>query len=246
MSAQIKTNAQNADKANELVVETKAEADNGTTQMREMLKAMEEINDFSVSVNKIIKVIDDIAFQTNILALNAAVEAARAGAAGKGFAVVAEEVKNLAQKSAEAAKETTALIEGSITKIGDGSRIVKETATALDRIVKGIENVADLVHSIAQASKEQTQGAEQISQGIIQVSQVIQTNSSISEETAAASEELSGQADLLSEQVAQFKLRKKQLTGSGKRIDNTADNSEGTMLPNKTNTGYTDISLGKY
>lgn len=208
ISSQTKLNAQNANQANELAETAKSNAMRGNEQMREMLKAMEEINDASSNISKIIKVIDEIAFQTNILALNAAVEAARAGQHGKGFAVVAEEVRNLAARSANAAKETTDMIEGSIKKVEGGTRIARDTAEALNKIVDGIEKVANLVNDIAVASNEQATGIAQINQGIMQVSQVVQTNSATSEESAAASEELSSQAELLREMVSKFKLKK--------------------------------------
>ncbi|SHO53276.1 methyl-accepting chemotaxis protein [Anaerocolumna xylanovorans] len=207
ISAQIKTNADNADKANSITGQTKLSAMDGNAQMQEMLRAMEDINNASMNISKIIKVIDDIAFQTNILALNAAVEAARAGQHGKGFAVVAEEVRNLAARSADAAKETTAMIEGAVKKSESGTKIANDTAAALKKIVEGIENVASLISSISVASNEQSIGIEQVNQGIIQVSTVIQTNSSTSEESAAASEELASQAVLLEDQVQKFKLK---------------------------------------
>ncbi len=217
VSSQTKLNAENASQANELAETAKANAELGNRQMQEMLKAMEEINDSSSSISKIIKVIDEIAFQTNILALNAAVEAARAGQHGKGFAVVAEEVRNLAARSANAAKETTDMIEGSIKKTEGGTRIANDTAKALNEIVGNVAKVANLVNDIAIASNEQASGVAQINQGIMQVSQVVQTNSATAEESAAASEELSGQAALLREMVSKFTL-KKAASGSG-RID---------------------------
>jgi methyl-accepting chemotaxis protein len=207
IAAQTKQNAESANQANQLAEAAQENAAQGNSQMQEMQKAMVEINESSTNISKIIKVIDEIAFQTNILALNAAVEAARAGQHGKGFAVVAEEVRNLAARSANAAKETTTMIESSIKKVEDGTKIANDTATALNKIVSGVTEVAGLVNNIAIASNEQAAGIAQINQGIAQVSQVVQSNSATSEESAAASEELSSQAEMLKQSISRFKLK---------------------------------------
>ena len=207
ISSQTKLNAQNANQANKLAGTAQSDAQEGNGQMREMLKAMEEINVSSAGISKIIKVIDDIAFQTNILALNAAVEAARAGQHGKGFAVVAEEVRNLAAKSANAAKETTDMIEGSIMKVEAGTKLAAHTAEALGKIVEGVAQAAALVGQIDVASGEQAVGLAQINQAMLQVSEVVQANSAVSEQSAAASKELSGQAEMMRESVSRFRLK---------------------------------------
>jgi len=202
IAGQTRQNAINATQASELAEEAKNNAFKGNEQMKDMLQSMKEINEASSSISKIIKVIDDIAFQTNILALNAAVEAARAGQHGKGFAVVAEEVR-----SADAARETTDLIEGTIDIVRKGGVIANDTAGSLSEIVKGIEKSANLLKEIAEASNEQATNIAQINGGVDQIAQVVQHNSATAEESAASSEELSQQAELLKGMVARFHLR---------------------------------------
>jgi methyl-accepting chemotaxis protein len=202
-----KKNAQLADQAAALAGTIKQNAEKGSRQMDEMMAAVKDINLSSQDIGRVIKVIDDIAFQTNILALNAAVEAARAGQHGKGFAVVAEEVRNLAAKSADAAKDTESLIANSMQKAELGVRIAGETSASLIDIVSGIGESNRLVTEIATASEAQAMGISQINIGIDQVAMVVQQNSATAEESAAASEEMSGQAVLLQQLIRQFKLR---------------------------------------
>ncbi|MCL2082527.1 MAG: methyl-accepting chemotaxis protein [Oscillospiraceae bacterium] len=202
-----KTNAEMADKTAQMSDTIRQSAEKGSQQMDEMMSAVADITAASQSISKVIKTIDDIAFQTNILALNAAVEAARAGQHGKGFAVVAEEVRNLAAKSADAAKETGTMIQNSMEKAELGARIAGETAASLTDIVKGINESNQLIVDIAWSSKEQSSGIEQINTGIDQVAQVIQQNSATAEQSAASSEEMSGQANILEELISRFHLR---------------------------------------
>jgi methyl-accepting chemotaxis protein len=202
-----KRNAEDANEASGLSERTRSNAVEGNRKMSDMLGAMEVINTSSGSISKIIKVIDDIAFQTNILALNAAVEAARAGQHGKGFAVVAEEVRSLAARSASAARDTTALIEDSVRNVENGAKIANETARSLQRIVDDVTKAAALVAGIAEASGEQSDSIRQINEALNQVNSVVQSNSATSEESAAASEELSAQAEFLKSQVSRFRLR---------------------------------------
>lgn len=207
IASKTKNNAEQANEVNKIVLETKENVDTGNVRMEEMIAAMNEINDASENIQKIIKVIDDIAFNTNILALNATVEAARAGEQGKGFAVVAEEVRNLAGRSAEASSQTAEMIEDSIHKVKRGGELAKDMAEALKVVSDRIEDITKLSEGIAESSNEQASATDQIDQALMQVSQVVQTNSATSEQCASASEELSGQARGLDREVARFKLK---------------------------------------
>ena len=207
ISEDISQNAKSAQEANELAQKTGQSIIESNEKMKEMTLAMTDISEKSNEISKIIKTIDDIAFQTNILALNAAVEAARAGTAGKGFAVVADEVRNLAQKSAEAAKNTTALIEGTVEAVENGSRIADETAKSLLEIVEDATRTTQMMVDIADASEKQAKAAENIRESISEISAVVQTNSATAEESSAASEELSGQSQVLKDLVSGFTLR---------------------------------------
>lgn len=204
ISSQVTRNAENAKQASRKANELGVELDQGTRQMDEMTAAMDEIRGKSQEIGKIIKTIEDIAFQTNILALNAAVEAARAGAAGRGFAVVADEVRNLASKSADASKETSALIEDSVRAVENGSRVAADTAKTILTVAEEARSIVTTIDDIAQASMQQADAVVQVTQGMDQISSVVQTNSATAEQSAAASEELSSQASVLKELVGQF------------------------------------------
>lgn len=206
IAVQVNQNASNATNANNVADEVGNQITQSSEQMGRMIEAMAEINQSSQQIGKIIKTIEDIAFQTNILALNAAVEAARAGVAGKGFAVVADEVRSLASKSAEAAKQTTNMIENSVKSVEGGTKIADETAMSLGHVVAGATKITDLIQQISKSSNEQATAIAQVNLGVEQISSVVQTNSATSEESAAASEELSSQSTLLRGLVSRFRL----------------------------------------
>ncbi len=207
VGAQAKSSAENAGQANKLVADTRGAAERGDQEMKAMVKAMTDISDSSAQIGKIIKAIDDIAFQTHLLALNAAVEAARAGKHGKGFAVVAEEVRNLAGRSAKAAHETAELIESSTKKVEYGIQVANRTSKAFAEIVQSVAKTADLVGEIASMSAEQAQGLAQISQGLEQIDKVTQQNTASAEETASSAQQLNSNAEQLSQLLLKFKLR---------------------------------------
>ena len=207
ISDKVRQNAKSAQQANAMASSVSDEMNVSNQKMQDMIQAMNEISNSSNEIGKIIKTIEDIAFQTNILALNAAVEAARAGSAGKGFAVVADEVRNLASKSAEASKNTSALIENSLKSVENGAQIADETEKALRETMDGVNEMTGIISQISEASSNQASAISQITMGIDQISSVVQTNSATAQESAAASEELSNQSQLMKNLVAKFKLK---------------------------------------
>ena len=230
IGSQTRHNAENASLAKTLTDESRDSSEKGNAEMENLNKAMSEISESSMNISKIIKVIDEIAFQTNLLALNAAVEAARAGRHGKGFAVVAEEVRNLAARSATAAKETAELIEGSIKVVENGSMLANRTSEVLKEITNSSIKSADIVGEIANLSNEQAQAIAQINEGLTQIDKVTQTNTASAEQSASASEELSGQANNLKGMISKFSLKagnyslSGQSYGGGAMINSGRDN----------------------
>jgi len=204
ISSMTKHNAESAERANSLARQARVSADAGATDMLAMAAAVAAIKASSDDIAKIIKTIDEIAFQTNILALNAAVEAARAGEAGMGFAVVAEEVRNLAQRSAQAAKETASKIEGAIANTGQGVQISAKVTQRLEEIVAKVRQVDELVAEVAAASKEQSQGVTEVNSAVTQMDQVTQSTAATAEESASAAQELNAQAEALKDAVTQL------------------------------------------
>jgi len=206
LTSTVKQNAENAKQANQLAIGASDVAVKGGQVVSQVVDTMSSINESSKKIVDIISVIDGIAFQTNILALNAAVEAARAGEQGRGFAVVATEVRNLAQRSAAAAKEIKELIGDSVDKVGAGTKLVDEAGKTMQEIVSSVKRVTDIMAEITAASQEQSSGIEQVNTAITQMDEVTQQNAALVEEAAAAAESLEEQAGNLAKAVAIFKL----------------------------------------
>jgi methyl-accepting chemotaxis protein len=228
LTSTVKQNADNARQANQLAVSASEVAEKGGTVVSQVVETMNSITESSKKIVDIIGVIDGIAFQTNILALNAAVEAARAGEQGRGFAVVASEVRNLAQRSAAAAKEIKSLIDSSVDKVDAGSKLVNEAGTTMGDIVDSVKRVTDIMSEITAASQEQTAGIEQINQAITQMDEVTQQNAALVEEAAAASQSLQDQASKLTDVVSVFKLSAANDSGS---VQTVQVSKKATALP---------------
>lgn len=236
MASAVRQNADSAREANKLAGETRQSAEKGGSVMGDMIMAMSEINSSSKKISEIIDVIDEIAFQTNILALNAAVEAARAGEQGRGFAVVAVEVRNLAQRSATAAKEISTLIKDSVQKVGDGQQLANASKATLDEIIMQVKKVADLIGEMSAASQEQADGIEQVNKAISQMDQVTQQNASLVEEASATAEEMSAEARQLLDLVEFFKTVSESEMGGG-RVSRQASKGHDTGKERKASKG---------
>jgi len=208
MTSTVKQNADNASKASQLATAARDQADKGGAVVNRAIRAMTEINDSSRKIVDIIGVIDEIAFQTNLLALNAAVEAARAGEQGRGFAVVATEVRNLAGRSATAAKEIKGLIQDSVKKVEEGSTLVTQSGQTLEQIVTAVKKVSDIIGEIAGASQEQSAGIEQVNKAVMQLDEMTQQNAALVEQASAASQSMASQAKALSEMMERYEVTK--------------------------------------
>jgi methyl-accepting chemotaxis protein len=206
MTSTVKQNAENASEASKLALAARSQAEKGGAVVAKAVVAMGGINEASKKIANIIGVIDEIAFQTNLLALNAAVEAARAGEQGRGFAVVATEVRNLAGRSATAAKEIKALIQDSVTKVEEGSSLVTQSGTTLDQIVAAVKKVTDIVAEIAAASQEQSTGIDQVNKAVTQLDTLTQQNAALVEQATASSESMTEQAHALNEAMKHYKV----------------------------------------
>lgn len=226
VNSQSKQNAENANEANALAKKASEDADTGSKQMNNLISAMNAISSSSDEIKKVVKVIDDIAFQINLLALNANVEAARAGKYGKGFAVVAEEVRNLATRSTDAVNETTAMVDDVVGNIESGNKAAQETGQQLSQIVEGVSQVAEYLSEIASASGEQAEAIDQVTGGLDQVDQVTQSNTASAEETASAAEELSSMSQELYAMIDEFKLDGKQQYKSEQLLEAPQENTE--------------------
>jgi methyl-accepting chemotaxis protein len=213
LASTVKQNAENAKQANQLALTASDVAVKGGAVVNEVVATMSAINDSAKKIEDIISVIDGIAFQTNILALNAAVEAARAGEQGRGFAVVAGEVRNLAQRSASAAKEIKELITDSVNKTTEGTRLVENAGSTMEDVVSSVQRVADIISEISAASAEQTTGIDQVNQAVTSMDETTQQNAALVEEAAAAAESLVDQANQLADAISQFKLEGKSFGG---------------------------------
>jgi len=238
IGSQTRTNSESANNASQLTNLVQTVAQKGNKEMSELTIAMNDITSASNEISKIIKVIDEIAFQTNLLALNAAVEAARAGKHGKGFAVVAEEVRNLAARSATAAKETSDLIENSISSVANGASLATRTGEALVEIENSSVTAATIVEEIANSSAEQASGVSQINEGLHQIDNVTQQNTASSEEAASAAEELQGQANLLQSLIDKFILK-----SSYDSVNHDYNNSDEKQLSYSSNTPKLDMNI---
>ena len=226
MIGTVNQNSENAQQANQLAIAARDEAHHGDQIVSNAIIAMGEINSSSKQISDIISVIDEIAFQTNLLALNAAVEAARAGEQGRGFAVVASEVRNLAGRSATAAKEIKGLIQDSVVKVEEGSKLVDESGEALEKILGSVKKVSDIISEIAAASQEQSDGIVQVNRALMQMDEMTQQNASLVEEAAAASEAMGAQAEELTSLVSYFKLGKHNVAAKTVKVERVQDSAE--------------------